>query len=106
MGKKCSICGSQNLRQTRDGCVGDEVLYRCRDCDNVLEESDLEDVTVFDSVTISPEVLAEKLVYFVSTSWGEAYWTSTITEEKEFESYEKAIAATVAKLKEVCYGQN
>lgn len=57
---------------------------------------------LFDRMMASPEVLAPNLVYFVSTSWGEAYWTSTITEEKEFESYEKAIAATVAKLKEVC----
>ena len=57
--------------------------------------------TVFDRITVNEETLAEKLVHFESPVWREAYWTSTVIEYSEFDSYEEAIAATVAKLKEV-----
>ena len=86
-------------------CCGDcRNYFKCDSaCKNdwACEDFEPQGKTLFDRITASPEVLAPNLVYFVSTSWGEAYWTSTITEEKEFESYEDAIAATVAKLKEV-----
>lgn len=61
--------------------------------------------TVFDRLISSPEVLAEKLVLWVS--WHNAdgsvdwYACSTIVEGK-WGSKAEAIAATVAKLKEVC----
>lgn len=65
--------------------------------------------TVFDSITASPEVLAEKLVYNkmymiqdgVLQYWVSSYF-STIIKGKSWEYETEAIAATVAKLKEVC----
>ena len=61
--------------------------------------------TLFDRITASPETLAEKLVY----DWGhlchngdiKIYWKSTILPDAVFYSKSEAIAATVAKLKEV-----
>lgn len=53
--------------------------------------------TVFDRITQSPEVLAEKLVYYLR--YGNCYASSIISDV--FKSKEEAIAATVAKLKEV-----
>ena len=66
--------------------------------------------TVFDRLISSPEVLAEKLVY----DWGhlcyngdiKIYWKSTILPDAVFCSKSEAIAATVAKLKEVCDVEN
>ena len=52
--------------------------------------------TVFDRITASPEVLAEKLVYCHISGW-----TSCFINFHTFDRAE-AIAATVAKLKEVC----
>lgn len=57
--------------------------------------------SVFNQITQSPELLAEKLVYCIAKSWGDLYWMSTVTGEKKFPSRKKAIAATVEKLKEV-----
>jgi hypothetical protein len=60
--------------------------------------------TVFQQITASPEVLAEKLVY---SEWIEAFdksllvYRSTILGSKHFKSYAEAIAATVARLKEI-----
>lgn len=55
--------------------------------------------TLFDKITASHEVLAP---YFVVADFDEPFlpWFSTLTNES-FETYEEAIAATVAKLKEV-----
>ena len=52
--------------------------------------------TLFDKITASPEVLAEDMVYSVGK-----VWASTLIVDTTFDSYEEAIAATVAKLKEV-----
>ena len=61
--------------------------------------------TLFDRITQSPEVLAEKLVYYDC----DGYWHSTIVfcrmfsgVFEDFNTETEAIAATVAKLKEVC----
>ena len=60
--------------------------------------------TVFETITASPEVLAEKLVYqfigYDGNGLFHGYWKSTITDE-DYATKEKAIAATVEKLKEV-----
>lgn len=68
-------------------------------------------VTLFDRFIASPEVLAEKLVYCnvtvreypggVELTKG---WYSTIIPKKVWSNEEEAIAATVAKLKEVYNG--
>ena len=64
--------------------------------------------TVFDRITQSPEVLAPKFVYRTwSALKADFVWHSTILEGKTsndfvtFKTEAKAIAATVAKLKEV-----
>ena len=56
--------------------------------------------TGFDRITASPEVLAEKLVYHGVTSWDDEFYASTICDEI-YKTRAEAIAATVAKLKEV-----
>jgi hypothetical protein len=56
--------------------------------------------TLFERITQSPEVLAEKLVYHGITSWDDDFYASTICDEI-YNTKAEAIAATVAKLKEV-----
>lgn len=57
--------------------------------------------TVFSCITQSEETLAEKLVYAVHYD-GLYFWHSTLIYPSfPFETREEAIAATVAKLKEV-----
>lgn len=58
--------------------------------------------TVFDTITVSPEVLAPRFIYTVCTSDGEQRWCSALLEVGSWFSESEAIAATVAKLKEVC----
>lgn len=54
--------------------------------------------TLFDHLTKSPEVLAEKLVFPSADGW----WMSSIIDDGiRFATKEGAIAATVEKLKEV-----
>lgn len=65
--------------------------------------------TLFDRITSSPEVLAEKLVYCVPVplfdpgAGLERWYTvfSPFDAKKYFRTKEEAIAATVAKLKEI-----
>ena len=59
--------------------------------------------TVFHRITASPEVLAEKLVYsFACYDRMGVYWRSTIVKDDvDWSTKEEAIAATLAKLKEV-----
>ena len=68
------------------------------------------DATVFDQITASPEVLAEKLVYCekwtITSEHPEKgkeyeYWSTPFIENL-YKTKAEAIAATVAKLKEVC----
>lgn len=70
-------------------------------CEHFLER---DKPTVFHRITASPEVLAEKLVYHVkekADSGTYNYWRSTISCDVWLKKAE-AIAATVARLKEVC----
>lgn len=55
--------------------------------------------TVFDRITASLEVLAEKLVYLTEDMFGDVTWSSTIV-PGWYVGREDCIAATVAKLKE------
>lgn len=97
---KCPDCGSLYVEEVFDG------ESYCKDCFLHCATDDLEDASVFDRITASPEVLAEKLVH----SYLEIppftvdivmVHRSTIFPYLTFESREEAIAATVAKLKEV-----
>lgn len=71
---------------------------------SVCRWEDQDNPSLFYRITQSPETLAEKLVYKAicvavnRTTY--SCWKSTITEES-YSTREEAIAATVAKLKEV-----
>jgi hypothetical protein len=92
MNKKCPDCGSLNVEEVFDG------ESYCKDCFLHCATDDLEDASVFDRITQSPEVLAEKLVY---VSLFNACWYSTLTGDVMYKSREEAEAATVARLKEM-----
>lgn len=114
-GKMSKICGE---------CINfDRSLSKChkmqddsiRATDTVLccPFYELKPPTLFDTITSSPEVLAEKLVYCnvkvreypvgVELTSG---WYSTIIRNKVWSNEEEAIAATVEKLKEVNDAEN
>jgi hypothetical protein len=65
-------------------------------CEHFLER---DKPTVFDRITASPEVLAESLVFWEG-GWTSRFIKFTTTNREE------AIAATVAKLREVCDVRN
>lgn len=67
-------------------------------CNNFEQKTKM---TVFQQITESPELLAEKLVYIIVCDEDTSIrgWTSAFTDVHE--TKEQAIAATVAKLKEV-----
>ena len=108
----CPKCGNPNTHAERRP---DGFCY-CPDCQHrwKIRESQPKP-TVFDTITASPEVLAEKLVYCnvqvkttPSTSREQPGgveltkgWYSTIIPAKVWSNEEEAYAATVAKLKEV-----
>ena len=63
--------------------------------------------TVFDRITVNEETLAEVLVYMRVVSWDdEINWYSVVLRSYCFRTKEEAIAATVAKLKEVSNDHN
>lgn len=72
----------------KDGCSDDECEY-------------VNNMTVFEKITASPEVLAEKFVYHICDSDGYGWWTSTLCNYTKWKLKSEAIAAMVAKLKEV-----
>lgn len=59
--------------------------------------------SVFNQITQSPEVLAKLLVFHNCIYRGRTKYHSAVV-GGEFDRYEEAYAATVAKLKEVCNG--
>lgn len=91
MSKKCPDCGSLNVEEVFDG------ESYCKDCFLHCATDDLEDASLFDQITQSPETLAEKLVE--DTMDGTMFY-SVLTKE-DYCTKERALAATVAKLKEV-----
>lgn len=102
MSKKCPNCG-RGIGVYQD-YVGGTSFFRCDICGHT--GCDFEDATLFDRITRSVEVLAPKFVYFdysVCDDNGMGYpWCSTLFEDGgHFETEEKAIAATIEKLKEV-----
>lgn len=102
----CPKCGNPNThveRRPNGFCYCPDCRHRWK-----IGESQPKP-TLFDRITASPEVLAEKLVYCnvtvkehpdrVELTKG---WYSTIIRNKVWSNKEEAIAATVEKLKEVC----
>ena len=95
----CQECGSSNIQTERrpDG------FHHCIDCRHRWKiGASQPKPTVFHRITASPEVLAENLVYMRIVSWDdEINWYSVILKSYCFRTKAEAIAATVARLKEV-----
>ena len=92
--KYCKDCKNMSCPENRVNCKYPDAVA----CDLYRDTPP----TLFDRLTASPEVLAEKFVYAVHFG-GLYFWHSTLIYPAfPFETKEKAIAATVAKLKEVC----
>lgn len=80
-------------------------MNHCKECGmHFLHDISDGDNTLFESITRSYDVLAEKLVYKALVVGANrvtySCWRSTITEES-YRTKKEAIATTVAKLKEV-----
>lgn len=113
MPKQCRLCGG--IAEPCGENVFGEDVYECKNCKETGHHSRFEDVTLFTEITKSPEVLAEKSVYAheccripdgaTSPFIDEIFWFDDEkgdTWDERFDSaWEKAIAATVAKLNEV-----
>lgn len=102
MAKQCRLCGG--LAQSCGENVFGEDVYECTICKEPGHHSRFEDVTLFTQITESPEVLAEKLVYCEEPErfCENASWRSVLLGKVSYAKKAEAIAATVAKLKEVC----
>lgn len=107
MSQTCGNCKHFYCEGDGRCCVKDETWrYSDDDACEKFENLDKYAGTHFRQITASPDVMAEKLVY----DWGhlfhngdiKIYWKSTILPDAVFSSKAEAIAATVAKLKEVC----
>ena len=118
---RCPKCGSRNIYATlvyfNDPQMDNKKM--CQDCGHEWgnKPSGWDNYTVFHQITASPEVLAEKFVYKagqkltkkskyydgwnVSEISTQDIWKSTITHES-YKTEAEAIAATLARLKEVC----
>lgn len=73
------------------------VRFGVSDTDDATNCDTFEPITVFDRITSSPEVLAEKLVFSLTPG----VFTSHIIDTVHLHAKD-AFAATVEKLKEVC----
>ncbi len=100
MSKKCPQCESKDIHITEYPSPNDS-MATCYGCGYVGLVEQFPEQSLFDRITESPEVLAGKLVYITVTAWGETVFISTIIRDVMFRTREEAIAATVAKLKEV-----
>jgi hypothetical protein len=108
----CQNCKS--IAVEYEDYVGGTSYYRCKTCGMRGNEDKFTQVTLFDRITASLEVLAEKLVYVIKQLFTisgtsrenpggyevKTKWFSTIV-DGEFDSKSAAIAATLARLKEV-----
>ena len=111
------ICGKCKSHKVADlGSYAGSTFYKCEDCEQVGMRDKFPEMTLFDRINASPEVLAEKLVYrrnckiiHQDDKSTMEYWTyswkSSVITGQSFETKPEAIAATVAKLKEVYNGQ-
>lgn len=103
MSKVCPICRSINCIVEVGKTVGGTPWFICLHCHSEMWKEDILPVTVFNRITSSPEVLAETFVYCEEPErFAEcASWRSVLLGNISFATREEAIAATVAKLKEV-----
>jgi hypothetical protein len=96
----CKNCKSVAV-EYEDYCGGTS-YFRCKTCGMRGNKDKFTQVTVFDRITRSPEVLASRLVHIFVCEHDTSIkgWTSNIIFDV-FDTYEEAIAATVARLKEM-----
>lgn len=108
---KCPQCGDRDVSIT-PYTPPDRDVASCYKCGYTSLAENFPRQDLFDRLTASPEVLADKLVYqrnckmiHQNDKSTMEYWTyswkSSVITGQSFETKEEAIAATVAKLKEV-----
>ena len=98
---KCPQCGDRDVSITLY-TPPDRDVASCRKCGHTSLAEDFPEQSLFDRITASPEVLSPYLVFFSARDNG---WCSMLT-MGSYDTYKEAIAATVAKLKEVCDAEN
>lgn len=103
MSNKCPRCGNSLMAILASNKNPLTDILQCDICRFAGERRIFNNTTLFDRITQSPEVLAEELVYCEKPEcFCEcASWRSVILGNVSYATKEKAIAATVAKLKEV-----
>lgn len=103
----CQNCKS--IAVEYEDYVGGTSYYRCKTCGMRGNEDKFTQVTLFDRITVSMEVLAPKFVYHVTSfldglNKPKKIWYSTLINNQYFNTELEAKRATVAKLKEVYNG--
>lgn len=94
-------------RMTHSKCGECRNYFKCDSaCKNdwACEDFEPQGKTLFDRITSSPEVLAPKFVYYTVSrhQFGTCYWyCSALIPGEKWSKEVEAIAATVARLKEV-----
>lgn len=89
----CKDCKKFKNQRTLGTCQEGITVSENPACSNFEEKPK----TIFNQITASPEVLAPYLVFFSARDNG---WCSMLT-AGSYDTYKEAIAATVAKLKEM-----
>jgi hypothetical protein len=99
---KCPKCESFDIHITEYPNPHDNIAV-CYACGYAGMSNDFPKMTIFDHITESEKALAEKMAYIVRCEEDPTLmgWTSAIIQSL-FATKAEAIAATVAKLKEVC----
>jgi hypothetical protein len=100
--RECPFCGGERMSNlfcpwcNHNNITSEGINHYCNHCGYAWKSKP----TVFDRITQSPEALAEKLLY---APLGEfcKLWYSTVLPGEHWNVKEEAIAATVAKLKDV-----
>ena len=95
----CGRCKSTKVVEIGSYCGS--TYYSCKNCHDWGEKDQFPEQTLFARITATPEVLAQFLVFHNCIYRGRIKHHSAVV-GGEFDSREEAIAATVAKLKEVC----
>lgn len=95
----CGRCGSTDIEE--NSLRGEVIWCNCNRCKYFAKVADFPEQSVFDKITASPEVLAEKMTYWqYDPDQTRCGWTNNVIVGQLFKNYHEAIAATVAKLKE------
>ena len=96
MNNKCPYCGS-----FRNVCMSQVSFeYLCLACEKLFFKSEQQKQTVFDRITVSPEVLAVEFVGMMYDRLsGEDRYYSMLTDEF-YNNYDEAVAVTATRLKE------